>query len=80
MPTRPARKPALLRKLEAAGQEDRELAFLYGDRIHPPSRVGTIPRFLYRANKHDYLEGECPRSGTLRTYRVDRILKVETKN
>ena len=78
LPVRPIRRPAMLRKLESARSTEQALSLLYGDKINPPARITLTPRFLYRANKHDYLEGECPRSGTLRTYRVDRIIKVET--
>jgi len=77
MPGSPARKPSLCRKLETARQSDDSIVFMYGDRSQPPARIEVTPRFLYRANQHDYLEAECQRSGMLRTYRVDRIIKVE---
>ena len=77
MPGSPARKPSLCRKLEAARSLDQSIIFMYGDKSQPPARVEVTPRLLYRANQHDYLEAECQRSGTLRTYRVDRIIKVE---
>jgi DNA polymerase III epsilon subunit-like protein len=80
MPVRPIRKPSLLRKLDQAQTADQALTLVYGDKINPPARLQVYPKLMYRANQHDYLEGECQRSGTLKTYRVDRIIKVETKN
>jgi hypothetical protein len=33
---------------------------------------------LFESGRRGYLEGECVRSGTLKTYRLDRVLRVET--
>lgn len=77
MPGSPARKPSLCRRLEIARSLEQSIIFMYGDKNQPPARVEVTPRLLYRANQHDYLEAECQRSGMLRTYRVDRIIKVE---
>ena len=79
MPERPNRRPAQLRRLESARDEECTVVLSYGDGASAPARVEVLPRLLYRRHKHGYLEGECQSSGTLRTYRLDRIQRIETQ-
>ena len=34
------------------------------------------PRLLFTMGERDYLEAECVRSGTLKTYRLDRVQRI----
>jgi hypothetical protein len=34
------------------------------------------PRVLFELGRKAYLEAECQRSGTLKTYRLDRVQRV----
>lgn len=74
MPSSP-RLPRRLRALEAALEEDREVVALYGETASPSS-IPLMPRFLFEHRSKAYLEALCPRSGTLRTYRIDRLHKI----
>ncbi len=81
LPPRPNRKPAQLRVLEAARADERTVVLTYGDTsgssAAPPARLEVLPRLLFRKKDKSYLEGECARSGLLKTYRLDRIHRVE---
>ncbi len=50
---------------------------VYGDAHGTPARLGVYPRLLYQIKQRSYLEGECASSGTLKTYRLDRVQRVE---
>jgi len=65
-----------LRPLEAATRDGIEVTLVYGEGEESPAQLTVRPRFLYRRNKNGYLEAECQRSGTLKTYRLDRVQKV----
>ena len=39
-------------------------------------RKEKLAQRALKLGAHDYLEGECARSGLLKTYRLDRIQKV----
>lgn len=67
-----------LRPLESALDGETELTLLYGEGKESPARLDVRPRFLFQRKKIGYLEGECLRSGTLKTYRLDRVQKVIT--
>jgi DNA polymerase III epsilon subunit family exonuclease len=73
------RAPRLARKLRAlerAVGSDVELTLVYGEGEQPALRLGVRPRFLFQRNKTGYLEAECLRTNTLKTYRLDRVQKV----
>ena len=73
---RPPRINRRLRPLEEAVRTGAELTLLYGESDQSPTQLGVRPRFLFQRNKTGYLEAECLRSYTLKTYRLDRVHKV----
>ena len=70
------RLPRRLRALAQALPEGAPIRFLYGDGLSAPTPVSILPRFLYERRAKGYLEGECPRSALLKTYRLDRIVRL----
>jgi len=76
-PLRPRRRPALLRRLERARSGDQSVWIVYGEEQGAPARLEVRPRLLYRAGPKGYVEAECVRSGLLKTYRLDRVHRVE---
>ena len=52
------------------------ITLLYGSKLEPPARLEVLPRFLFERRDKGYLEAECRRSGTLKTYRLDRVHRV----
>jgi len=65
-----------LRPIEAALEAGASVTLLYGEGAEPPARIEVRPRFLYRHRGKGYLEAECARSDTLKTYRLDRVRRV----
>lgn len=65
-----------LRALERATAQGEEITLLYGSGDGSPSTLGVRPRFLYQRHKTGYLEAECLRSNSLKTYRLDRVQKI----
>lgn len=65
-----------LRPLEHATRDQTEVVLVYGEKQDTPAELPVAPRFLYQRHKTGYLEAVCQRSGTLKTYRLDRIYKV----
>ena len=78
-PQRPRRRPSLLRRLDAARREDEAVSILYGTDGEPPTWLDVHPRLLYHETRRDYLEAECSRSGLLKTYRLDRVQRVQPR-
>jgi DNA polymerase III epsilon subunit family exonuclease len=76
-PSRPRKPVQVVRALERASREGARAWLWYGERGEAPLRLEVFPRLLYRWSERDYLEGECARSGSLKTYRLDRVRKVE---
>lgn len=76
-PPRPTRRPSIVRALERAARADEPVRILYGSGDATPAPLDVRPRMVYRGKKHSYLEGECAQSGLLKTYRLDRVHKVE---
>ena len=76
VPPRPTKRPVVRRALEAARDAEETVVLVYGGPGETPGRREVLPRLLYRAREKSYLEAECPLSGTLKTYRLDRIHKV----
>lgn len=73
----PARMKPRLRPLAQAVREQGEVTLLYGGaESSVPSSLPVMPRLLYERHKKSYLEAECIRTGTLKTYLLDRIQKV----
>ncbi|MFT7668867.1 MAG: DNA polymerase III epsilon subunit family exonuclease [Planctomycetota bacterium] len=70
------RMPQRLRPLENAMRTHNELTLVYGTGQDTPAHLHVRPRFLFQRKKVGYLEAECQRSGTLKTYRLDRVQKV----
>lgn len=64
------------RLLTEAIESDGEVTLLYGDGKEHPVRLAVRPRFLFQQRRTGYLEAECQRSGTLKTYRLDRVCQV----
>ena len=78
VPGRPRRFPRRLRPLERACASGEPVTLIYGDDEHEaPARLPVRPRLLYELGDHGYLEAECGLSGTLKTYRLDRVARVE---
>ena len=64
-----------LRALERACIERGEVVLVYGE-DQAPARLHVRPILMYQRETKAYLEAECLRSGTLKTYRLDRVQKV----
>lgn len=67
--------PQRLRALERACRERERLLLLYGEE-GAPARLSVAPHLLYEMGDKGYLEAECLRSGTLKTYRLDRVQRI----
>jgi DNA polymerase-3 subunit epsilon len=76
---RPGRalKPRL-RELERACSARRRVTLLYGEAGTPPVPLHVVPWLLFEQGERGYLEAECCASGTLKTYRLDRIQRLQT--
>ena len=70
------RLPRRLRGIEAALRDEEPIQLLYGAGLEPPARLEVLPRFLFRWHDKGYLEAECQRSGTRKTYRLDRVQRI----
>ena len=70
------RLPNRLRPIERAAREGLLITLLYGDGSGSPVPLQVLPRLIYSGKGVGYLEGECQRSGLLKTYRLDRVRKV----
>jgi DNA polymerase III epsilon subunit-like protein len=64
------------RSLERACATRSRVTLLYGAEPEAPAALPVVPWILYRQSEKSYLEAECCSSGTLKTYRLDRIHKV----
>jgi predicted DNA-binding transcriptional regulator YafY len=67
---KPRHRPLAHACLERTG-----VTLLYGEG-DAPAQLTVHPRFLFEMGSKSYLEAECGLSGTLKTYRLDRIRKV----
>ncbi len=74
----PPRLPRRLRALRDALEAGAAVTVLYGEDETAPAPIELRPRFLYGSRGQGYLEAECLASGTLKTYRLDRIRRVLT--
>lgn len=63
------------RPLAHACDERTGVTLLYGDG-DAPAHLSVHPHLLFEMGSKNYLEAECGLSGTLKTYRLDRIHKV----
>ncbi|HVS20087.1 MAG TPA: exonuclease domain-containing protein [Planctomycetota bacterium] len=74
---RPGRalKPRL-RELERACVERRRVRLLYAPVQQTPVPLEVVPWLLFDQAQRGYLEAECCASGTLKTYRLDRIQRL----
>lgn len=72
---KPPRLSPRLRRLEAACRERARVTLVYGgdDSV---AQLAVAPRLLFEMGDKGYLEAECIRSGTIKTYRLDRVQKV----
>lgn len=70
------RFPRRIRGLGANLDSGEEITVLYGSSGEQPATLSVRPRFAYRRRDKDYLEAECCHSGILKTYRLDRVLKI----
>ncbi|MBK8180532.1 MAG: 3'-5' exoribonuclease [Planctomycetes bacterium] len=66
------------RSLEHACREREPVTLIYGDETASPVPLSVLPRVLYDQGDRSYLEAECLRSGTIKTYRLDRVHQVRT--
>ena len=66
-----------LRPLEAACRDRTRITVVYGDGAAAPARLPIVPHLVFASGERSYLEAECVRSGLLKTYRLDRIQRVE---
>ncbi|MEO2164250.1 MAG: WYL domain-containing protein, partial [bacterium] len=67
-----------VRQLEAARMDANEVELVYGSK-GAPATLPVVPRFMFERGGHGYLEAECQRSGLLKTYRIDRIQRVQER-
>lgn len=72
---RPPKLPPRLRALEEACRGRLRIVLQYGEG-QQSSRLPVEARLMYQSDGKGYLEAECERSGTLKTYRLDRIQKL----
>jgi DNA polymerase III epsilon subunit family exonuclease len=72
-PPRPTRR---LRPLVEAVKSGEDVILVYGEGDQHPVSLPVRPRFLYQRRKAGYMEAECQRSATLKTYRLDRVQRV----
>jgi DNA polymerase III epsilon subunit-like protein len=75
---RPPRLARRLRPIDAACRDRSPLVLVYGEPDSAPARLAIVPRLVFTSGERGYLEAECVRSGLLKTYRLDRIQRVET--
>lgn len=75
---RPPRLAQRLRALDVACRDRSRVTVIYGDGESAPARLSIQPRLVYSSGERAYLEAECVRSGMLKTYRLDRIQRVES--
>ncbi|MBI5431255.1 MAG: 3'-5' exoribonuclease [Planctomycetes bacterium] len=64
------------RPLADACDAREEVTLVYGEPPEPVLPLRVLPHFLYDLGDKSYLEAECRRSGTLKTYRLDRVQRV----
>jgi DNA polymerase-3 subunit epsilon len=69
------RVPTRLRALSHACRDRSRITLLYGEE-GAPARLPVAPRLLFTMGERDYLEAECVRSGTIKTYRLDRVQRI----
>ena len=69
--------PPRLRALSRASESGSPVTLHYSAGGEPPARLAVLPRLLYQAWDKGYLEAECLHSGLLKTYRLDRVQRVE---
>lgn len=74
----PPRSNTRVRALREAMERGDTAVLLYGGTDRPPSPVEVAPCFLFRHDRKDYLEAIASSSGTLKTYRLDRVRNVRT--
>ena len=72
---KPPRLSPRLRALEAACRDRSRVTLLYGGE-GALAQISVAPRILFEMGDKGYLEAECVRSGTIKTYRLDRVQKV----
>ncbi|HPF13161.1 MAG: 3'-5' exonuclease [Planctomycetes bacterium] len=65
-----------LRPLERAIRDGVTVRLLYGEDMGNPFPLEVRPKMLYESHAKSYLEGECQRSGELKTYLLQKIRKV----
>lgn len=70
-----ALKPRL-RALERACAERTRVTLAYGEAGSVPAPLEVVPWLLFEQGERAYLEAECCSSGTLKTYRLDRIQRL----
>jgi DNA polymerase III epsilon subunit family exonuclease len=68
------------RPLERACVTRERVTLIYGDNESAPVPLSVLPRVLYDLGERSYLEAECLSSGTIKTYRLDRVHKVRTSS
>lgn len=68
-----------LRALETACRERTPITLIYGETDTAPARLAIVPHLFFATGERAYLEAECVRSGLLKTYRLDRIQRVEAR-
>jgi predicted DNA-binding transcriptional regulator YafY len=66
-----------VRQLEEARVGAVQVQLVYGAGASPAS-LRVLPRFLFDRGGHGYMEAECQMSGLLKTYRIDRIQRVDS--
>jgi DNA polymerase III epsilon subunit family exonuclease len=65
-----------LRPLEVACGARARVSLLYGEEDRLATMV-VAPRLFFESGRAGYMEAECARSGLLKTYRLDRVRRVQ---
>ena len=73
---KPARMSPRLRPLERALRDRVPVTLLYGEGLSGQTKLDVMPRLLFESHAKGYLEGECARTGELRTYLLQKVRKV----
>lgn len=76
LPAPPSRRRQAVRRLDGARREERVVTLIYGGDGQQPVPIPVLPRLLYGRDKRGYLEGECQKTGALKTYRLDRVQRI----
>ncbi len=73
---KPARMSPRLRPLERALRDGNPVTLMYGEGLSGQTKLEVMPKLMYESHAKGYLEGDCMRTGELRTYLLQKVRKV----